>query len=100
MSEPVFEALIGFAGGLAAELVQWFAIRHTLHKQLPDWSKSWLYWVVTFVMALAGGGLDYIYATSGTSLTPILALNVGASAPLLLGKLVQQAPSISPGKID
>jgi hypothetical protein len=100
VSEPAFEALIGFGGGIAAELVQWYQIRFTLHKQLPDWSKSWLYWVLTFCMALAGGVLVFIYAKSGTSLTPILALNVGASAPLLLGKLAQQAPAIPPGTID
>jgi hypothetical protein len=51
-------------------------------------------------MALAGGVLVFIYAKSGTSLTPILALNVGASAPLLLAKLAQQAPAIPPGTID
>jgi len=98
MSEGMEHALLGFGGGLAAELVQWFGLRFTLYREIPDWSKSWFYWVITILMALAGGGLACIYFLSGTKLTPILALNIGASAPLLLGKLVQQAPTGEPGK--
>lgn len=94
------EAVFGFAGGAAAELVQWFGLRFTFHRGLPDWSKSWLYWLVTFLMAVSGGGLVYIYALSGTPLSPILALNVGASAPLLLGKLIQQTPPIDSGRVS
>ena len=98
--DPLAEAAIGFAGGAAAELVQWFGLRFTLHKGLPDWSKSWLYWAVTFLMAVSGGGLVFLYAMSGTVLSPILALNIGASAPLLLGKLVQQTPPIESGRVS
>ena len=54
--DPLIGAVPGFAGGAAAELVQWFGLRFTLHKGLPDWSKSWLYWVVTVLMAVSGGG--------------------------------------------
>jgi hypothetical protein len=98
--DALAEAMIGFAGGVAAELVQWFGLRFSLHQKLPDWSKSWLYWIVTLLMAVSGGGLVYLYALSGTALSPILALNVGASAPLLLGKLVQQTPPIGSGRIS
>ena len=93
------EIFIGVAGGAIAELVQWFGLRYTLHKQLPDWSKSGLYWVVTSLMILAGGGLVYLYTISGTTLTPLLSFNIGASAPLLLGKLIQQAPPPDIGKV-
>jgi len=44
-------------------------------------------------MAL-GGFLVVAYLKSGTQLTPILAVNIGVSAPVLLGAL----PRIDPGK--
>jgi hypothetical protein len=92
--------MIGFFGGLAAELVQWFSIRHSLHGKLPDWSRSPAYWVVTLLMAIAGGALVYVYHRSGTKMSPILALNVGASAPLLLGKIAQQADPGGAGRVS
>jgi hypothetical protein len=98
--DALTEAAIGFAGGIVAVLVQWFGLRFTFHQNLPDWSKSWLYWIVTLLMSVSGGGLVYLYAISGTVLNPILALNVGASAPLLLGKLVQQTPPIASGRVS
>jgi hypothetical protein len=53
------EALLGFGGGVLAETLQWFNLRYTFYRGLPDWSKSWLYWVVTLAMSCAGGG--YIF---------------------------------------
>jgi lipid-A-disaccharide synthase-like uncharacterized protein len=93
-------AIVGCFGGLAAELVQWFAIRHSLHRKLPAWARARAYWVVTLLMAVAGGALVFVYHISGTRMTPILALNVGASAPLLLGKLAQQAPAVAAGPVN
>ena len=91
--------VIGCFRGLAAELVQWWGLRHTLHQGLPDWSRRRPYWIVTALMSLAGGGLVYLYAISGTAITGILAFNIGASAPLLLSGLAQQAPPSDPFKI-
>lgn len=89
----------GVLGGFLAELLQWFGIRHSLHRGLPDWSKSSVYWVVTVAMVFAGGGLVLMYVKSGVDLTPILAVNLGASAPLVLGRLVQQLPPLEPGNV-
>ena len=51
-------------------------------------------------MMAAGGGLVVIYLRSGISVQPILAVNVGASAPLLIGSVLGQAPSIPPGRVN
>ena len=59
----------GFLGGCAAELVHWFRMRKELHKGLPDWAKSWLYWTVTIIMAIAGGLLVHLH---GIDSNPIL----------------------------
>ena len=85
----------GFLGGCAAELVHWFRMRKELHKGLPDWAKSWLYWTVTIIMAVAGGLLVYLH---GIDSNPIL--GVCASAPFILTSLKDQAAKVGPGKSE
>jgi hypothetical protein len=43
-------------------------------------------------MILAGGVLVWIYHKSGLDLKPIIAVNIGASDPLIIGSLVQTKP--------
>jgi hypothetical protein len=51
-------------------------------------------------MILTGGILVVAYLRSDVKVNAIMAINVGASAPLILGVLVSQSPPIPPGKID
>jgi hypothetical protein len=48
----------------------------------------------------SGGGLVAIDLKSNIPVAPILAVNIGASAPLILATLVAQVPAIPPGKAD
>ena len=89
----------GMAGGCAAEALKFFLIRDTLHEGWPLWAKSWRYWIVTAVMSLLGGFLVLLYVSSGTSLTPLVAFNLGISAPLLIGKVTEKALPPDPGRI-
>ena len=94
-------ALWGFVGGIGAEGLRWFRIRDELHKGVPAWGKSRLYWVVTAVMSVIGAALVWAYDSAGdVQLNPILAINIGASAPLILSRLSGQIPPIDPGTID
>ncbi len=94
-------ALWGFGGGVAMEVLRFFRIRDELHRGLPDWAKSWLYWVVTLAMALVGALLVVMHQGAGdVQLNPALAFNIGVSAPLLLTSLTKQVPPIQPGEID
>ncbi len=94
----------GFFGGIGAELAVVFAIRHQLAHEHPYWFRSYLYWIIAALMALAGAVVAVAYARSGTSLSPILAIQVGASAPLILRKLRQTVPdepgAPDPAKVD
>lgn len=101
MEAPLFASgfLWGVLGGSFAELLQWFGLRHSVHAGVPDWSKSKIYWLITGLMILVGGGLVVAYVGSGLSVNPLMAINIGASAPLIIGKLAQQAPKIDPGKV-
>lgn len=90
----------GMLGGIAGEVLGAFRLRHQVPEQFPGWLKSWFYWIVAIVMVLLGGGVVVAYVRSGFTITPILAIHLGASAPTLFGSFVSQAPRIDPGRID
>jgi hypothetical protein len=79
---------LGIVGGLLAEALKWYQLRESIKP--PDYLKSALYWIVTLLMALSGGGLAVI--NNGGSTSPILALNIGISAPLILKGLAALTP--------
>ncbi len=88
-----FETAIWYAffGALGAKFLE-LAELHKLDKlERPD-LKDWLYWVPFFVMPILGGGLAQVYIASETALTPILAVNVGISAPLVIRAAIQANP--------
>ena len=66
----------------------------------PAWVKSPAYWGITVAMVLAGGGLVVIYMKSELALNAWLAVNIGASAPLIIGAMTEQAPKLPMGRID
>lgn len=99
--------MYGVFGGLLAELLGLYKLRTQVSAAFPAYLRSmtyffaWLYsrkninpfyWVVTIGMILAGGGLVWLYHKSGLEFKPIIAVNIGASAPLILGSLVQSKP--------
>jgi hypothetical protein len=87
-------SLYGIFGGALAELLRLFRLRHQVRK--PAFLKTWHYWLTTLGMTLA-----VVYLTSGNALSPILAVNIGASAPLIIAALVAQtSPAIDAKKID
>jgi hypothetical protein len=92
--------LYRIAGGFAAEFLGLWKLRHQATHEIPAWFKRPFYWMLTIVMIVIGGGLVALYVTSDVSLTPILAVNIGASAPLTIGTFVGQTPSLEIGKVD
>jgi len=90
----------GILGGLFAEVIIWNGLRRELHKGLPDWSRSAWYWLVTAVSWMVGGLLVVVYIESGSSLNAILAVNIGATAPLILSRAFLQVPPVTPGRVD
>jgi hypothetical protein len=97
VNEPV-AFLCGLGGGVVPELVGLYKDRE--QPQLPVKFKSWVWWLGALAMIAAGGGLAVLYAASDNQLSPLLAVNVGASAPLILASLTSITPAIAPGKID
>jgi hypothetical protein len=92
--------LYGLLGGVLSEVLGLFRLRQQKIETLPEWLTSWFYWATTLSMVAAGGLLVLIYLRSGIAVQPILAVNVGASAPLLIGSVLGQAPPIPPGTVN
>ena len=90
----------GVIGGFLAELFGLFKLRHEAKESLPVWLKSIFYWALTLLMILAGGVLVVIYLKSNISLSALVAVNIGASAPLIIGTFVSQIPKAPMGNID
>ena len=84
--------MYGVFGGLLAELLGLYKLRTQVSATFPAYLRSPFYWVVTIGMILAGGGLVWLYHKIGLEFKPIIAVNIGASAPLILGSLVQSKP--------
>lgn len=97
--------LYGILGGALGELLKWYSLRES--PNLPEYIRSWFYWVITVLMILAGGGLVLIQGVQPEN--PWLAINVGITAPLILkgfasvvpikppdGKAVSFAPGSKP----
>jgi len=92
--------IYGLAGGICSEISGLFKIRQMLGISCPEYLKSFGYWFITIFMALLGGGLVVAYIASGFEFKPILAINIGATAPLFFEAIARKAPEISPGNID
>lgn len=91
---------LGVLGGLLAEPFSLSKLRYLPPEARPLWIRSLWYWVITFGLVVSGGALVAVYLGSGVTMTPLLAVNIGASAPLILQSLVSQAPSIEPGRVN
>ena len=74
--------LTGTAGGVLLELLHWYALKR--EERLPQYASSIFYWVVSALMALAGGALAWLYF--GARAEAIVAAHIGLSAPLILQK--------------
>lgn len=86
--------LVGTLGGALGEVLKWWQLRESTN--FPEYSKKPVYWIVTALMALAGGVLAWLYGIDTTKL--LLALNIGISAPLILKGLAAAAPNLSGAK--
>lgn len=84
---PIETFLWGLFGGFGAEVSVVFALRHRGSSDYPYWLKSWTYYLVAATMIIVGGVIAVAYARSGTTLNAILAIQIGASAPLIFRKL-------------
>ncbi len=98
LQPTVYFAIFGAA---AIKLLELAELRTVPKAERPDFSDL-LYWLPFAVSPAIGGGLAYVYLMSKIAMEPILAVNVGISAPLILRAMAQINPfapkSIDPGE--
>jgi len=82
-------------GGIAVHLLNLVELQNIPKDRRPDF-KDWLYWLPFMVSPALAAVVAFAYEKSGTSLSPILAMNVGASTPLLLRSLASASPFKKP----
>jgi hypothetical protein len=92
VKEPVIFAAFG---GVAINLLQLMELRSIPRVERPD-LRDPVYWLPFLIWPLLGAGLAFAYVSSGTDLKAILALNVGASAPLALKAMAAAIPKGPP----
>jgi hypothetical protein len=56
--------------------------------------------MVTTLMILAGGAIVFAHAKSGIVFNAILAIQLGATAPLVFERIIQQTEPLAPGPSD
>jgi hypothetical protein len=95
MTNTVTAMIFGFLGGVAAEGMALYKLRQCASSQYPDYLSTFRYWVPTIFMTIMGGALAGAYALDGAQLGTILSMNIGASAPLIVGNWTKEIPKIS-----
>ncbi len=90
--------ILAVTGGFAVNVLQLLEYAKRPKSERPDF-RDVLFWVPYGVWPILGGILAYAYVTSGIELKPILALNVGLSAPLIFRAMMGANP-MKPSVID
>jgi len=100
MLDPIsiFESPVnaGAFGALALNFIELVSLRNGPKKNryiLNDW----IYWVNFFCMPIISAILVAIYVKSGNKINPILGLNIGITAPLIIRSMATKRP-INPGE--
>ena len=90
--------VLASAGGFAINILHLIEHSKRPKTERPDF-KDWLFWVPYVAWPIFGAMLAFAYQESGVQLSPILALNVGLSAPLIFRAMIEANP-VRPTAID
>jgi hypothetical protein len=86
--------VFGIIGGMLGNLLQLVAIANMKKTDRPSVFQDYWWYVQFVILAAFGGFFVYLYESSITMNT-ILAVHIGASAPLIAQTLAAHAPSIT-----
>lgn len=91
--------LFGTLGGLLINVVRLAELAALPRIERPPTLSDPL-WVFQFVaLPVVGGVLAFVYQADGVALKPLLAMNIGISAPLILKTLAAVVPK-DPGRVN
>jgi hypothetical protein len=84
--------LFGFLGALLSNVLGLYEVVQLPSTARPPYLASAFYWLTVFLLSCLGGGLALLYETRAMHLPPLLAVNIGASVPLLMKTLASSIP--------
>lgn len=88
--DSLFEQVaVALLGGIAAELLHWYALARKAGR-FAKYRRKVVYWITTVGMILLGGFMPVLYI-DGTA-SALLCFHLGAATPVIVQKLVAQAP--------
>jgi hypothetical protein len=82
---------IAAGGSLAVNLLNLLEALNLPKDQRPSFG-DFVYWVPYIIYPILGAFVAYVYLASGFEIKPVLALQVGASAPLILRAAASAIP--------
>ena len=93
--------LFAFFGAFAMQLLSLLEIKNIPKAEHPDF-RDFFYWLPFIVAPLVGAGLALAYIYPTDVLKPLVAINIGVSAPLILRSMASINPldkgGINPGE--
>ncbi|MDH1145244.1 hypothetical protein N5C60_11500 [Pseudomonas mosselii] len=93
ISAPV---LLAAFSALIVKLLELAEVHRLPVTQRPDMKDLW-YWVPCIILPLAGGFLVLLHLQSGATINPLLAMNIGITAPLVFRSAAER---LTPKVID
>jgi hypothetical protein len=75
-------------GALAGQVLGLLELKNIVKANRPNLRDFW-YWFPFVISPLLGGGLSYAYLLSGVDLKPLVAINVGIAAPIILRSMAE-----------
>ena len=91
--------VFGTLGGLLINVVRLAELAAIPRIERPPTFSDPLWVFQFFALPIVGGILAFVYQTDGVALKPLLAVNIGVSAPLVLKTLAAAVPR-EPGKVS
>ncbi|HBN8672856.1 TPA: hypothetical protein L3743_006038 [Pseudomonas aeruginosa] len=82
----------GAVGGFMVIVLNLLEVASIPKLERPDF-KDWLYWLPYLFWPLTGGFLVHLYVESKMTVMPLVAFNLGLSAPLTLKAMAQAFPT-------
>ena len=92
--------LFGCLGGLLINVVRFTELANVPPIERPPTFSDPIFIFSFFALPLVGGALAYVYQADGITLKPLLAVNIGVSAPLILKSLAAAIPTRAPERVD
>lgn len=82
----------GFLGAFLLNFTRLAELANLPKIERPDTFSDWVWVMQFFGMPLVGGALVAIYSADGVELKPLLAANIGISAPLIIKAMAAALP--------